>query len=176
MAPAKSDQAKTDQFRTITIRLDEDTLEAAADLLARQIDRAQRVTAAAARELELDETTKDKRTPALAIVKELARAGRLAMLSEELRAGWEAAGDPAAEAARHLELVARGAAAGEPMPRNREEFIAALRADADRVNSADPLNPDQPAAPSELVDAEPDTDALAELDLEANPGEEAPTE
>lgn len=166
MAPAKSDQ-----FRTITVRLDEDTLDAAVELLAKQIDRAQRVTAAAARELELDESTKDKRTPALAIVKELARAGRLAELAGELRAGWDAAGDPAAEAQRHLDLTSRD---GAPIPRNRDEFVKALRAQADEVNSADPLAPDQPAAPSDLADADPG-DLQEGLDaLDAAAGEEAP--
>lgn len=143
MPPAKNEPT----FRTITIRLDEDTLEAAAELLEKQIDRAQRVTAAAARELELDETTKDKRTAALAIVKELARAGRLAELAGELRSGWDAAGDPALEAARYLQNVDAGT---EPRPANREEFVKNLRAQADLINAADPLDPNQPTAPSEL--------------------------
>lgn len=164
---------------TIKVKLDADTLGAAREVLKAQIERAQRIAMGAARELE-SENVKDPRTPALAIAKALAQAGRLAELADELARGWIAAGgeppaDVAADLAEEATKVTRAPA------RTRRQVLDATQAELDKVNEApagelglDPAVVPAAEAGSGVVPGEPITAPDVEAALAAIADETEP--
>lgn len=128
--------------RTLTVTVDDATLEAVRAALEAQAGTAQRAAMRAAVELD-EEATKDKRPGALTIVKALTDAGRLAGFSERLLAAWVAADGPT-PAGELADLAAATTAPPAPPPRDP----AAIREELRRVNGDTP----EPSEP-EIVDA-----------------------
>lgn len=165
--PRKPDPTR----RRLELELDEDLIEAIGQSIAGQVAKAQRVAVRAA--LELDREDKDdKRTGALAIQRALAQAGRLAEFSEVLLAAWVDAGGKAPTVAAMV--VAEAATVVEaPTPEpSREETIAGLRAELDRLNGDEDPSPPTPAPPPpgavhSLADAPPALPTVADVAAEA---------
>lgn len=166
--PRKPDPTR----RRLELELDEDLVDAIGESIAGQVAKAQRVAVRAA--LELDREDKDdKRTGALAIQRALAQAGRLAEFSEVLLAAWVAAGGKAPAAAAQVVAEATTVVEAPAAEPSREETIAGLRAELDRLNGAEPEDDPGPVAPPGAVHSLAEPPPVPTGDVEAVAAEAA---